>query len=142
MADHPIPNHLLPPNLASSLSGAEIEIFDVEEAVRRDRLGMAINPIFVVLENGWNLLRGRVRPWQAFFGTTWMFRRMSRQARHFVERGDFTLSFQIQSLFDARSERVPFRLHGSHPPREPQLPRLRSPDPARSPLDGVGTATV
>jgi glycosyltransferase involved in cell wall biosynthesis len=132
MADHPIPNRLLPPHLAKSLSEAEIEIFDVERAVRRDALGMALNPIFVVLENGWNLLRGRVRPWQAFFGTTWMFRRMSQLARHFVERGDFTLSFQIQSIFDARSERVPHFVYTDHT----HLANLGYPDFDRRTLRG------
>lgn len=101
MGPHPIPNRLLPPELAAALD-AEVEIFDVEAAARRSVAAWILNPLYVLREFGRDLLRGRIRPWRAFFTTTWMFRHMSRLARRFVARGRFDLSFQIQSLFDGR----------------------------------------
>ena len=70
---------LLPPELASAL-GAALSIFDVEAAARRDVLTWLVNPLYVIREYAWGLLRRRVRPWRAFFTTTWMFRRISGSA--------------------------------------------------------------
>jgi glycosyltransferase involved in cell wall biosynthesis len=112
MGPHPIPNRLLPDALVS-VSGS-VEVYDVEAAVRRDPLAWLVNPVFVLFEHGRSLLRGSVRPWKAFFTTTWMFRRMSRLARRFVERGDFDLTLQIQSLFDARSPGLPHFVYTDH----------------------------
>jgi glycosyltransferase involved in cell wall biosynthesis len=113
MGPHPIPNRLLPPELASAL-GARLEIFDVETAARRDAVTWIANPLYVLREFGWDLLRGRIRPWKAFFTTTWMFRRMSRLARRFVAQQPFDLTFQIQSLFDARVPDVPHFVYTDH----------------------------
>jgi glycosyltransferase involved in cell wall biosynthesis len=131
MAPHPIPNRLLPPELASAL-GAQVEIFDVEAAVRRDLATWIVNPFYVIAEYGRDLVRRRVRPWRAFFTTTWMFRRMSRLGRRFVARGGFDLSFQIQSLFDARQPGVPHLVYTDHT----HLANLEYPDFDRSLLHG------
>jgi glycosyltransferase involved in cell wall biosynthesis len=114
MGPHPIPNRLLPDALASALGGARIEILDLDERMRRDPIAWLINPFFVVWEHGWNLLRGRVSPWRAFFTTTFLFRRMSRLARRWVERTGVETSFQIQSLFDARSPETPHFVYTDH----------------------------
>jgi len=114
MADFPYPNRLLPEALRERLGAAHVDVFDVEAAVRRDALGMAVNCLFVAWEHGLNLALGRVRPWRAFFTTTWMFRRMSRHARRFVERGDYAASIQIQSLFDAHAPGVPHFVYTDH----------------------------
>jgi glycosyltransferase involved in cell wall biosynthesis len=113
MGPHPIPNRLLPPELAAAFA-ADVEIFDVEAAARRDLATWIVNPIYVLREFGWDLLRGRIRPWRAFFTTTWMFGHMSRLARRFVARGRFDWSFQIQSLFDARAPGVPHFVYTDH----------------------------
>jgi glycosyltransferase involved in cell wall biosynthesis len=133
MGPHPIPNRLLPPELASALDG-EVEIFDVERAVRREIAAWLVNPLYVIVEFGRSLLRGRVRPWRAFFTTTWMFRRMSRRARRFVARGGFDASFQIQSMFDARVPGVPHFVYTDHT----HLSNLDYPDFDRRNLLGEG----
>jgi glycosyltransferase involved in cell wall biosynthesis len=131
MGPHPIPNRLLPPELASAL-GARVEIFDVEAAARRDVATWILNPLYVLREFGWDLLHGRIRPWKAFFTTTWMFRRMSRLARRFVEESAFDLTFQIQSLFDARVPGVPHFVYTDHT----HLANLDYPDFDRHALRG------
>jgi glycosyltransferase involved in cell wall biosynthesis len=103
MAPHPIPNRLLPPHLEEAFPGSRVDVFDVGAAVRRDPLSMLVNPLFLLIEHGVNILTRRVSARRAFFTTSWMFRRMSRAARSFVEEGDYAFSFQIQSLFDGRS---------------------------------------
>jgi glycosyltransferase involved in cell wall biosynthesis len=131
MGPHPIPNRLLAPELATAL-GAEIEIFDLEAAARRDAVTWLVNPLCVIREHGWNLVRGRIRPWKAFFTTAWMFGRMSRLARRFVARGGFDLSFQIQSIFDARLPGVPHFVYTDHT----HLANLDYPDFDRRTLHG------
>lgn len=113
MGPHPIPNRLLPAELGAALD-AEVEIFDVEAIVRRDLLTWIVNPLYVLREFGSDLLHRRVRPWRAFFTTTWMFRRMSRLASRFVARRRPDLSFQIQSLFDARVPGIPHFVYTDH----------------------------
>jgi glycosyltransferase involved in cell wall biosynthesis len=131
MGPHPIPNRLLPPELAIAL-GAEVEIFDVEAAVRRDLVSWIVNPFHVLLEHGRGLVERRVRPWRAFFTTAWMFRRMSALGRRFVARGGFDLSFQIQSLFDAHAPGVPHLVYTDHT----HLANLEYPDFDRRLLHG------
>lgn len=114
MAPHPIPNRLLPPRLEAALPGCRVEVMDVGAAVRRDPLTWLVNPLYALVEHGPALLAGRIPARQAFFTTTWMFRRMSRAARRFVERGGFEFSFQIQSLFDGRSDAVPHFVYTDH----------------------------
>jgi len=132
MGPHPIPNRLLPPELAASLPGGAVEIFDLEAAVRQGRLAMAINLLFVVLEHGWNLLRGRIRLWNAFFTTPFMFRHMSRLARRFIAAGDFDVSLQSQSTYDARVPGTPNFIYTDHT----HLANLEYPDYDRRCLRG------
>lgn len=132
MGPHPIPNRLLPPELAAALGGAPLRVFDVERAVRRDPISWLVNPLYVLAEHGLALARRRVRPWRAFFTTTWMFRRMSRLARRFVEREGCDLSFQIQSLFDGRVEGTPHFVYTDHT----HLSNLDYPDFDRTTLRG------
>ena len=132
MGPHPIPNRLLPPELATALGGARLDVFDVEAAVRRDLLTLLVNPLFLIAEHGPSLARGRIRPWRAFFTTTWMFRRMSRLARRFVERGGYDVSFQIQSLFDAGADGTPHFVYTDHT----HLANLAYPDFDRRTLRG------
>ncbi len=124
MAPTPIPNRLLPAQLEACFPDGVLETFDVEAQVRRDWLTMVVNPVYVLFENGWNLLRGRIGPWSAFFTTTWMFRRMSRLARRWIEHGDFAISLQIQSLFDARTPGTPHFVYTDHT----HLANLQYPD--------------
>ena len=106
---------------------------------RRQRAGTLatwiVNPLYVLREFGWDLLRGRIRPWKAFFTTTWMFRRMSRLARRFVARGAFDADLPDPiALRRARSRRSALRLHRSHPSRQSRLSGLRSPHASRRAL--------
>jgi glycosyltransferase involved in cell wall biosynthesis len=134
MGPHPIPNRLLPPELERRFEGCELRVLDVERAVRRDPISMLVNPLFVVLEHGAGLLGGRIRRWSAFFTTTWMFRRMSRLARRWVDQGDFDLSIQIQSLFDASTPGTPHFVYTDHT----HLSNLEYPDFDRRTLKRPG----
>lgn len=114
MADFPYPNRLLPEALRDRLGADHVEVFDVEAAVRRDVFGVLVNCFFMLWQHGVNLALRRVRPWRAFHTTTWMFRRMSRHARRFIEGGAFDASIQIQSLFDAHAPGVPHFVYTDH----------------------------
>jgi glycosyltransferase involved in cell wall biosynthesis len=131
MGPHPLPNRLLPPELEAALGG-DVSSFEVEAAVRRDPWSWIVNPWFVLREYGRDLLRGRVRPWRAFFTTSWMFRRMSSLARRFVAAGGFDLSFQIQSIFDGRAPGIPHFVYTDHS----HLTNLDYPDFDRALLRG------
>jgi glycosyltransferase involved in cell wall biosynthesis len=114
MAPHPIPNRLLVEALASALPHAQISVLDLEPLARRDRGAVVANAPFVAAEHGRNLVRGRVRPWQAFFTTTFMFRWMSHRARHWALANGFDWTLQIQSLFDARAPGIPHFVYTDH----------------------------
>lgn len=132
MGPHPIPNRLLPPELERRFADSELCVLDLERAVRRDPLAMMVNAIFVVVEHGVGLLTGRVRRWPAFFTTTWMFRRMSRLARRWIESGDFDFSMQMQSLFDASVPGTPHFVYTDHT----HLSNLEYPDFEKRDLRG------
>jgi glycosyltransferase involved in cell wall biosynthesis len=132
MAPHPIPNRLLPPQLEAALPGHRVEVLDVGAAVRRDPLTWLVNPLYMLAEHGPGLIARRISLRQSFTTTTWMFRRMSRAARRFVERGDWAFSFQIQSLFDGRAEGVPHFVYTDHT----HLTNLDYPDFDRRTLRG------
>jgi glycosyltransferase involved in cell wall biosynthesis len=114
MGPHPIPNRLLVDALGAALAGAQIEVLDLEPLARRDRTVAIANAPFVAAEHGRNLASGRVRPWQAFFTTSYLFRWMSRRARGWAQARDFDWTIQIQSLFDARVPGVPHFVYTDH----------------------------
>jgi glycosyltransferase involved in cell wall biosynthesis len=114
MASHPIPNRLLPPRLEQAFPGSRVDVSDLGARVRAEPSTWLLNPFFMLWEHGRNLLTRRITPRQAFFTTSFVFRRMSRAGRRFVERGDYAFSFQIQSLFDARSPGTPHFVYTDH----------------------------
>lgn len=114
MGPHPIPNRLLVAALLEALPGARISVLDLEALARADRAAAVANAAFVVAEHGPSLARGLVRPWQAFFSTTYMFRWMSRHARAWALAHDFDWTIQIQSLFDARAPGIPHFVYTDH----------------------------
>ena len=114
MAGHPIPNRLLPLSLEDAFPDRRVDVIDLGALVRAEPLTWLVNPFFMLWEHGTNLLTGRIKPRQAFFTTTFLLRRMSRAGRRFVERGRYAFSFQIQSLFDGRSETTPHFVYTDH----------------------------
>ncbi len=111
---HPIPNRLLVDELRAALPNAEVCVLDLEALARSDRRAMLTNAAFVAAEHGWKLATRRVRPWQAFFGTTFMFRWMSRRASEWAQAQGFDWTIQIQSLFDARAPGIPHFVFTDH----------------------------
>jgi glycosyltransferase involved in cell wall biosynthesis len=130
---HPIPNRLLVNALAAVLPGAEISVLDLEARARSDRAAVLANAPYVAAEHGRNLARGRIRPWQAFFTTTFMFRWMSARAREWAQRGKFDWTIQIQSLFDAGTPGIPHFVYTDHT----HLANLEYPDFDRRGLRGA-----
>lgn len=114
MGPHPIPNRLLADALARAVPDARVSLLDLEALARADRAATIANAPFVAAEHGRNLARGLVRPWQAFFSTTYMFRWMSRVARHWALAHEFDWTIQIQSLFDARAPGIPHFVYTDH----------------------------
>lgn len=114
MAAHPIPNRLLPPRLEDAFPGRRVDVVDLGARVRAEPLTWLVNPLFMLWEHGANLLTGRITLRRAFFTTSFLFRRMSSAGRRFVERGRYAFSFQIQSLFDARSATTPHFVYTDH----------------------------
>lgn len=114
MAPHPIPNRLLPPELEAAFPDGRVDVIDVGAVVRRDPLTWLVNPFFMLREHSGKLLRGALNPRQAFFTTSFAFRRMSRAGRRVVSRGGYLFSFQIQSLFDAHSDGTPHFVYTDH----------------------------
>jgi hypothetical protein len=111
----PICNRLLPKYLAAALPGWTIDIFDVKPALRRMPLTLLLNLFFLARENGVNLLAGRLTLWQAFFTTTYLFKRMSSIARRWVQQGDYAPSVRISSTPITRISRIsatPISIHG------------------------------
>jgi glycosyltransferase involved in cell wall biosynthesis len=124
MGPFPICNRLLPKYLAAALPGWTIDIFDVKPALRRMPLTLLLNLFFLARENGVNVLAGRLTLWQAFFTTTYIFKRMSSIARRWIQQGDYAASIQIQSLFDAHTPERPNLVYTDHT----HLENLRYPD--------------
>jgi len=114
MGPHPIPNRLLADALARAVPGARVSVLDLEPLARANRAASLANAAFVAAEHGRNLARGLVRPWQAFFSTTYMFRWMSRHARDWALAHEFDWTIQIQSLFDARAPGIPHFVYTDH----------------------------
>jgi len=114
MAAHPIPNRLLPPQLEAAFPGSRVDVIDLAARVRAQPLTWLVNPLYMLWEHGANWLARRISTRQAFFTTSFLFRRMGRVGREAVERGGYAFSFQIQSLFDAGSPGTPHFVYTDH----------------------------
>jgi glycosyltransferase involved in cell wall biosynthesis len=114
MGPHPIPNRLLVDALEQAVPGARVSVLDLETLARCDPAATLANAPFVAAEHGKSLARGLVRPWQAFFSTTYLFRWMSRRARDWALANEFDWTIQIQSLFDARAPGIPHFVYTDH----------------------------
>jgi glycosyltransferase involved in cell wall biosynthesis len=113
MGPHPIPNRLLAKALEDVIPGRASRC-SISRRSRAPTARHARERAFVAAEHGRNLARGLVRPWQAFFSTTYMFRWMSRRARDWALAHEFDWTIQIQSLFDARAPGIPHFVYTDH----------------------------
>jgi hypothetical protein len=84
MGPFPIPNRLLPIHLEAALPNWQVEVFDIKPEIRRKPLVLLLNLFFLLRENGLHLLGGRLTPWQAFFTTTYMFKKMSAISQRWI----------------------------------------------------------
>jgi len=110
---HPIPNRLLAEELAGR-PGLRLSVLDLEPLVRGDWRALVAGGAFTVAEYGHHLARGRLRRWQAFFTTPWMFRHLGELARSWIRENAFDWTFQIQSLYDARVPGIPHFVYTDH----------------------------
>ncbi len=92
----------------------EADEVDIPTVVRRRRLVIAVNLLFVLFEWGPGALLDRRRLWGAFFRTSFMFRWVRRFCTRRCAGGDYAFGFQTQSLFDASVPGLPHFVYTDH----------------------------
>lgn len=101
-----------------------IDVIDVLPLIKRRKGILLINLLYVLLEYGLRIVRGKSSFKGSFFFTTYMFRKCGEIAAEQICRDRHVFSFQTQSMFDASSRGVPHFVYTDHT----ALANLRYPD--------------
>ncbi len=120
----PIPNRILPDILSQFFPEYPLEVIDVMQTLRADRLAFARNLLSMARAYGKALLTGRMSRSEAFYTTPYLFSYVRCQMQERVQPKTHAFTFQIQSLFDGSTVGVPHFVYTDHS----HLARLYYPD--------------
>lgn len=77
---------------------AVVDVIDVFDVLRQQRVTMALNAAAAVIEQGRPMLASRSRFRSGYFASTYLFHQLSRRIGQVVAAGNYTFSFQTQSM--------------------------------------------
>ncbi|HEX3847842.1 MAG TPA: glycosyltransferase family 4 protein [Steroidobacteraceae bacterium] len=91
-----------------------LENIVVNDLVKQHRGWMPPNLAYVALEYGGRIARGGASIRDAYFWTTYLFRRIHRAMREVIDPARHVFSFQTQSMYDTSVPGVPHFLYTDH----------------------------
>ncbi len=91
-----------------------LDVFDVTRLIQAHPLAAGLNLFAVARHYGPDLLRGTKRPRSAFLATPYLFRQVRGWLRARLAARDYHFTFQLQSLFDASTDRAPHFVYTDH----------------------------
>lgn len=107
-------NARLLPLLAERFPELEPDEWDMPTWARRHRAILARNLASVLAENGPAIFLDRMRLWGAFFGTSYLSRRIKKEVRERGGSGRYAFTFQTQSIFDGSVPGLPHFVYTDH----------------------------
>jgi len=85
---------------------SELDVIDVKDLVKRRKDIVLMNVLFAIREYGLDILLGRHTLRECFFRTTYFFDIVRSLIAKHLSKDTFEFSFQMQSLFDAKTENL------------------------------------
>ena len=110
----PITNERFTYVLKKSFPDFEVEVIDILDIIKSRKGIIFINLLHLVKEYGPYVLLSRARVRHHFFATSYMFKLIKALASDYLAKDNYTLSIQIQSLFDASVEGLPHFVYTDH----------------------------
>jgi glycosyltransferase involved in cell wall biosynthesis len=110
----PLANTIVEGVLRQQFPDHEMDVIDVSKMVR-ERPGLILaNSIATVLLYGIDIARRRKKFRLAFWRTPFIYRQIKRLVQERIANGNYSFSFQMQSLFDASTPGTPHFIYTDH----------------------------
>lgn len=114
MKSWPLANQIVEGVIREEFPDHDIDLIDVTALMMRRPDIILINSIATILLYGADLLSGRKKFKLAFWRTPYVFQQIRRLIRKRLAAGDYSFSFQMQSLFDGSTPGIPHFLYTDH----------------------------
>jgi glycosyltransferase involved in cell wall biosynthesis len=102
----------------------KIDVIDIGDLIRNNKIITFINMFFVLKEYGWEILLGKKKIKGCLGRTTYIFKRIKRLISERLSKDEYEFSFQTQSLFDGSIRGLPHYVYTDHT----HLAKLHYPD--------------
>jgi glycosyltransferase involved in cell wall biosynthesis len=110
--------------VAAAFPEYEVDHFSVLELLKEHRGWIGPNLVFVAVQYGPAILRRYLSVRDAYFFTTFAFRKLRETMRRTLDPGRYAFSFQLQSLYDTSVPGIPHFVYTDHT----HLSNLQYPD--------------
>src|SRR5690349_14645643 len=110
----PLANSIVDGVIKDQFPDHEVDVIDVSAMVRQRPTIILVNSIVTVLLYGVDIISRRKKFRLAFWRTPYIFREIRKLIRNEVVAGDYSFSFQMQSLFDGSTPGVPHFVYTDH----------------------------
>lgn len=92
----------------------EVEVIDVGQCIKQNRLLVALGLLAVLKTYGPRAFFKKSQLKRYFYRTPFMFRAIKSLAADYVKHGNYAFSFQMQSIFDASTPDLPHFVYTDH----------------------------
>lgn len=110
----PLANVKVADALARQFPEQELEIINIEDLVKASPVTLVINSILTVLTYGFDISTGSKKFKEAFWRTPFIFEKVKQLLKQRLSGGDYSFSFQMQSLFDCSQPGLPHFIYTDH----------------------------
>jgi glycosyltransferase involved in cell wall biosynthesis len=110
----PLANRIVEGVISEQFPDHEVDVLDVSMMVRKQPGLLLANSIATALLYGKDIAQRRKKFRLAFWRTPYIFRQIRKLVRERVARGEYSFSFQMQSLFDASTPGIPHFVYTDH----------------------------
>lgn len=110
----PLANRIVDGVLKEQFPDHEVDIIDISTLVRKRPDIVLVNGIATALLYGKDIALHRKKSRLAFWRTPYIFRQVRELIRSQTANGDYTFSFQMQSLFDGSTPGIPHFIYTDH----------------------------
>jgi len=110
----PLANRIVEGVIQGQFSDHEMDVFDISNLVRKRPDIILANCIATFLLYGKDILQGKKKFRLAFWRTPFIFHWTRRLVQKKIAAGNYSFSFQMQSLFDASTPGIPHFVYTDH----------------------------
>jgi glycosyltransferase involved in cell wall biosynthesis len=110
----PLANSIVDGVIKDQFPDHEVDIIDVSAMVRQRTTIIIVNSIVTIILYGKDIILRRKKFRLAFWRTPYIFRKIRKLIRDQVAYGDYSFSFQMQSLFDGSTPGIPHFIYTDH----------------------------